>query len=235
MIPRAVLRRNPVVHKTTVFLRELGLFTKPRDSEGVQYFGHRRSVGGDWEAHGRFQFEYLKARGLAPSDVFLDIGCGSLRGGVHFIPYLDRGNYLGVEMSPDLLRAGIDHELPAETREAKAPELVVSDSFEFERLSRQPTYAFAGSVFSHLTEDDIRLCLSNLRRQAADGCKFYATYFETARPRRNYRESHPHYSYYYTQGEMRHMASDNGWECAFLGPWQHPGRATQEVVEFVAT
>lgn len=229
------VRRNVFVHRATVIARELGFFVKPDGAEGIARYGHRASVGSSWDKQGRFQLSFLKTKGLKPSDALFDIGCGSLRGGVHFIPYLDSGNYFGIEKQADLLQAGIEHEVGDRLLEEKKPELIVSDSFEFDRFSKDSTFAFAGSVFSHLTADDIGLCLENLRAKSRDGCRFYATYFDVGKSRANYRKSHVHYSFYYTQSEMGDLGRANGWEPEYLGRWIHPGLVTQHLMQFTAT
>ena len=73
---------------------------------------HRRAVGGMWEELGRLQLDFLVGQGLRPDHYFLDVGCGSLRGGVHFIRYLEAGHYYGFDRSPERLEAGRDVELP---------------------------------------------------------------------------------------------------------------------------
>lgn len=49
---------------------------------------HRIAVGGMWDEIGKLQFEFMVKQGLKPHHKFLDIGCGSLRGGysLHSIP-----------------------------------------------------------------------------------------------------------------------------------------------------
>lgn len=42
---------------------------------------HRGAVGGMWDQIGKLQFEFMVKHGLKPEHKFLDIGCGSLRGG----------------------------------------------------------------------------------------------------------------------------------------------------------
>ena len=42
---------------------------------------HRRCVGGKWDEIGKLQTDFLKEQGLEKNMKFLDIGCGSLRGG----------------------------------------------------------------------------------------------------------------------------------------------------------
>jgi hypothetical protein len=61
---------------------------------------HRRRVGGMWEEIGRLQFDFLLSKGLQSRHFLLDIGCGSLRGGIHFIGFLDAGRYDGIATQP---------------------------------------------------------------------------------------------------------------------------------------
>ena len=51
---------------------------------------HREAVGGLWDEMGRLQFDFLVAQGLQPHHKMLDIGCGSMRGGRHFVNHLER-------------------------------------------------------------------------------------------------------------------------------------------------
>jgi hypothetical protein len=50
---------------------------------------HRELVGGQWDVVGKHQCDYLISRGLMPHHKFLDVGCGSLRGGIYFVDYLN--------------------------------------------------------------------------------------------------------------------------------------------------
>src|SRR5882757_11035445 len=67
---------------------------------------YRASVGALWDQLGALQFDYLVAHGLKPEHRLLDVGCGSLRGGVRFVDYLRPGNYYGLDISENLLAAG---------------------------------------------------------------------------------------------------------------------------------
>src|SRR5208282_4584116 len=67
---------------------------------------HREFVGGMWDEIGALQFEFLKEQGLAPGHRLVDIGCGCLRGGVHFVPYLQKGGYCGIDLNASLIEAG---------------------------------------------------------------------------------------------------------------------------------
>lgn len=143
---------------------------------GVGVLGHREYVGGMWDEIGKLQFDFMVERGLTPEHVFLDIACGSLRGGVYFIRYLDRGNYLGIDKERALIRRGLSTELPPQVRAEKCPEFVVSDAFAFDRLSKRPDFSLAQSLFSHLTAAEVQCCLANLRTAVVPGHRLYATF-----------------------------------------------------------
>lgn len=52
------------------------------------------AIGGNWEEMGQMQLDFLVARGLAPHHRLLDLGCGTLRAGRHFIRLLEAGNFV---------------------------------------------------------------------------------------------------------------------------------------------
>ena len=55
---------------------------------------HRQFVGGLWDELGHWQLDLLRGPGqLTPEMTRLDLACGCLRGGVHFISYLQPGHY----------------------------------------------------------------------------------------------------------------------------------------------
>jgi hypothetical protein len=192
---------------------------RPSGAKGVAVLGHRGYVGREWEAMGALQLRFLRERGLRPDDVLCDIGCGSLRAGRHLIPYLDRGHYLGLDAVAELLAAGTERELDPAVLATKAPELVVSDRFEFERFSRVATVALAVSLFTHLTGDDIVSCLARLARWTGGACTCFATFFEASRPVRNYRASHPHLGFHYTRAQMAELGARAGWSSEYVGEW----------------
>ena len=58
---------------------------------------HRDVIGGPWNEIGSLQFEFLKRHGLLPPRHLIDVGCGSLWGGVHFAAYVQPGHYWGID------------------------------------------------------------------------------------------------------------------------------------------
>jgi hypothetical protein len=207
---------------TRRLLQSLDATTEDAGSEIVDGDGHRAYVGGLWEAVGTLQFRFMIEQGLEPHHVLIDVACGSLRGGVRFIPYLERGGYLGIEMQQRLIDIGIEKELGKKLYALKRPEFVTSDRFEFSHFSRQPDFAIAQSLFSHLTARDISLCLKNLRAVARPDTRFYASFFETSQPRLNPEISDPRAKFLYTRQEMAQFGVACGWKSRYIGDWQHP-------------
>ena len=139
---------------------------------------HRKAVGGMWDELGRLQLDFLVGQGLRPEHYFLDVGCGSLRGGVHFIRYLDQGRYYGFDRNRERLEAGRDVEVPRYGLVDKQPVLEVIDDFGVGRFGRAFDFALAQSVFTHIPLDAIELCLRNVGEALADDGRFYATFNE---------------------------------------------------------
>jgi SAM-dependent methyltransferase len=194
----------------------------PHGPEGIRKAGHRRYIGGMWEEIGKLQFDFLVQQGLKPQHYFVDVACGSLRAGVHLIPYLEPGHYLGIEKEPELIEAGMEKEISPEIAKAKQPEFVVSDSFEFEKFSKVPDYGIAQSLFTHLPPAVIDLCFAKLRGHFSPDGVFYATYFESAEPVKNPDEPHDHGFFVYTRDHMLEFGTRNGWNAEYIGNWNHP-------------
>lgn len=203
--------------------------------EEIHRSGHRRFVGGNdefWDLIRSLQFRFLVDRGLAPSDTLIDVACGSLRGGVDFIRYLDPGRYLGIDKYIELVIYGVAAELGLDAYRDKRPRFVISDKFEFEKFGEQPTFGIAQSLFTHLTAHDIELCLSSLRRVAAPGCRLFATFFEAGEPKANPEVSGSHGYFAYTRAQMEDFGARAGWKPHYIGEWNHPRK--QNMIEYTA-
>lgn len=146
----------------------------------VEDNAHRDIIGGHWDALGELQFRQLIDRGLRPDHKLLDIGCGSLRGGVRFIEYLDPGCYCGLDLNEALLDAGYERELVPVGLDIKLPRqnLRADASFDANSFGLEFDYAIAFSVFTHLPLDLIRACLERSCGVMKPGGVFIATFFE---------------------------------------------------------
>src|SRR5260370_10189962 len=121
---------------------------KPDGLLGVWLAGHRDYVGGRWLELSRHQTDFMIKMGLRPEHVLLDVGCGSLRGGVEFISYLHAGNYLGLDSSNRLIQAGIKEELWRRLLKLHSPEVVFSPPFEFEKVLKTSDFQPPPSTFT---------------------------------------------------------------------------------------
>lgn len=195
------------------------------DAIGVRKLGHRNFVGGDgdlWERIGRLQFEFLRARGLLPQHVLLDFACGSLRGGVHFMPFLEAGNYLGFDKSFDLVAMGVMNELGHERFTALRPEFVLNSRFDLTEFTKKPDFVIAQSIFTHLVPEDIRRSLTAISTIAKPTTQVFATYFLRDQDYGNPTRSHSRMNFYYLPEEMRAFGADSGWKFENIGDWNHP-------------
>lgn len=113
---------------------------------------HRNLVGGIWEEQGQLQLDVSLKYGLKPNMKFLDIGCGSLRGGVKFIDYLDKHNYFGIDASKGLIEAGLNYEVPKHNlqNKVKFSNFILDYSFSIERFNTTFDMGMAQSIFTHV-------------------------------------------------------------------------------------
>jgi SAM-dependent methyltransferase len=135
----------------------------------------RRRVGGRWDEIGTLQFEFIRDQGLQPDDAMLDLGCGVLRGGLHFVRYLDPGNYYGIDASEDMI-AGARKELAQANLESRLAHLRVTEDFDVD-FGRPFTFGLAQSVFTHLPWNSIFHALANVSEALQPGGVLFATFF----------------------------------------------------------
>lgn len=207
----------------------------PDSAEGVLALGHRRFIGGEgahWDLIGRLQFDFLVRAGLRPNHVLLDIACGALRGGTHFIPYLDAGNYVGLDRLVDLIILGVAEELGTERFREKRPRFLVNGRFDLSGMHAAPDFALAQSLFTHLTHDDIASVFAALAPHAKSTTRFFATYLPRgADDDANPDASHSRLVFRQTPAELSGLAARHGWTMRAIGEWGHP--RGQHIAEFV--
>lgn len=202
---------------------------------------HREVIGGMWDQIGALQIDFLKSQGLLPEHTLLDIGCGSLRLGVHAVEHLNTGKYWGTDLNESLLSAGYDREIVPAGLSAKLPRghLVTDAEFIFTGVPAQIDVAIAQSVFTHLPLNHLRLCLAKLASHLEGACDFYATFFivdDTKVVGPVWHEpggitTHPHKDpYHYTESDLRHAAAGLPWSVDIIGDWKHP--RDQQMVRF---
>jgi SAM-dependent methyltransferase len=139
------------------------------------------AIGGFWDEVGALQSSFLKSKGLSPQNTLLDIGCGTLRGGRHFIRYLAPGNYTGIDISPKAIEYGWQL-VKEEGLTEKRPQLIVPSELglTFSDLEgRKFDFLLAQSVFTHLLPDQVEQCFQNLHKVMSDTSRFFFTFYES--------------------------------------------------------
>ncbi len=195
---------------------------------------YKTAVGGLWEDVGKLQFEFLVNKGLNPGSYLLDVGCGSLRGGIHFIRYLEAGHYFGIDISEELLQAG-RQELKRSDLTKKNPNLVQMADFNFQLMGQHFDYALAQSVFTHLPLNSIIRCLMNIEKVLLRGGRLYATFFENADGKFNLdpiahsQVDGPGFETYFDRDPYHYDFETMKWICEkvnlrveYIGKWNHP-------------
>lgn len=139
----------------------------------------KTAVGGMWDEVGQMQIDFLTREGLAKNHRMFDIGCGTLRGGRHFIAHLDPEGYTGIDISEGVIEAG-KQLLVDEGLIDKRPRLIANTGGDLRfTMFTDETFDFilAQSVFTHLKKEHIEECFQNIGRLMSRGSRFYFTFY----------------------------------------------------------
>jgi SAM-dependent methyltransferase len=127
-----------------------------------------------WEKKRQFQIQFLREAGLHPQDHLLELGCGTLRGGLPIIDFIQPGHYWGVDVRPvaleeawkELAEAGLEH---------KRPRLILTGNLSALDLNRRFDFIWAFSVLPHLENDILRGAFRCARKHLGANGRFLAT------------------------------------------------------------
>ena len=126
-----------------------------------------------WESKREFQFNFLIDRHLKEDHFLLDIGCGTLRGGIPLIEYLDIGHYYGVEARDYVLNEG-KKELAEAGLERKQPTLLHSPDILQLTFDYKFDYIWAFAVLIHMTDVILENTLKLAHKYLSDSGVMYA-------------------------------------------------------------
>ncbi len=191
------------------------------ESSGEHPAAHREFVGPPekYDLASAGQFNLLTALGLRQQHTLLDIGCGSLRGGRLFIPYLERGKYFGIEPEQWLIDQGVETELGGDLVAIKQPSFSNDTNFTLTAFGRKFDYMLAQSIFSHATQAQIRRCFSQAKQALEPSGIFAATYFPGETDYEGAEWVYPG-RVCYTVEHFAKLAADEGLLCRPLS-WTH--------------
>ena len=127
----------------------------------------------DWKYARDFQFQFLLDQGLKKTDTLMDIGCGTLRGGIPLIDYLDAEHYYGMDVRDNVLEEGRD-EIKTAKLEDKKPNLISFDHFSEVKLDVKFNVMWAFSVLIHLEDDIAERCFEFVAKSLVPGGVFFA-------------------------------------------------------------
>ncbi|GMP60697.1 hypothetical protein CsSME_00023451 [Camellia sinensis var. sinensis] len=124
---------------------------------------HHSNYGEPW-AGGRDVFEFLAdSVHLSPDARVLEIGCGTLRVGLHFIRYLNPGHFHCLERDELSLMAAFRYELPSQGLLHKRPLIVKGEELEFSKFgSGMYDLIYASAVFLHIPDKLVWVGLERL-------------------------------------------------------------------------
>jgi hypothetical protein len=197
---------------------------------GAECADHRLFVGppDKYDVVAAMQFNVLTLLGLREHHALLDIGCGSLRGGRLFIPYLRPERYFGIEPEAWLIEDGIKHELGDDLIRIKRPRFSHDGDFTLSVFGQRFDYLLAHSIFSHAAPAQIRRCLAEGRRVMDGMSMFAATYFEGAESYAGDEWQYPGPVTYRFE-DLRAMAEEQGFTALRLA-WPHPSGQSWMVI-----
>jgi len=165
-------------------------------------------------------FNLLTSLGLRQHHRVLDIGCGSLRVGRLLIPYLNAGNYFGVEPNEWLVQDGIANEVGRDLIRIKQPKICFAASLENFRSPLGIDFAIAQSIFSHCGVDLMRQWLSEVSHHLVETGALLATFLPSEEDCEDTGWIYPGCVHYRPE-TMRALASEYGLKFSPLD-WAHP-------------
>lgn len=117
--------------------------------------------------------DFLREVGLKPHHKLLDFGCGTLRGGLPLIDYLEPGNYYGLDVRLETLKEACN-ELEESGLDQKMPTLMHCHNLSSLTFTGGFDYIWVFAVLIHLSDSKLGEFLSFAVRNLAPDGKIFA-------------------------------------------------------------
>ncbi len=126
-----------------------------------------------WEMKRNFQIGFLKSVGLKPQHYVLDIGCGTLRGGIPIIEYLEKKHYFGFDSRKQVIEEAQLEALECGVSE-KHPQLFCFDNIAQASFEQDFDYIWAFSVLMHMNDSILNDTLGIVKSDLSTDGRFFA-------------------------------------------------------------
>lgn len=189
---------------------------KPGDADYRAYVGEVQN----YDRLAALQFGLVTLLGLREQHHLLDVGCGSLRGGRLFIPYLGRQRYFGLEPNKWLVQQGIESEIGEDLIDLKRPAFAYNDDFDLGVFGGTFDYILAQSIFSHAGKSQIDVCLQSVQRVLKPSGLLVATFVERAQDLYEDHWVYPGLNQF-SWKTIKNLSESNGLVCRKVD-WPHP-------------
>tara|TARA_Y100001936_G_C16069841_1_gene669743 strand:- start:1893 stop:2663 length:771 start_codon:yes stop_codon:yes gene_type:complete len=127
--------------------------------------------------HGTKHLDLLINYGLKVDNKVLDFGCGYGRTAIPLIKYLNKDNFIGVELSKKRLKLAEEWVEKEKLFDKKAKFINVKDNFLNEISDNSINIIWTLSVFNHMPDEELHQCLKTFKRILVKGGKIFF-YFE---------------------------------------------------------
>lgn len=129
-----------------------------------------------WKMKRAFQRDFLLQR-LQQTDYILDIGCGTLRGGIPIISFLDKQHYYGIDVRKQVIEEA-KKELKQHNLSNKQPIISVCNDMDKYDVEMQFDAIWCFSVLFHMVDEQVDKCFYLAQRLLKQDSKgFYANVF----------------------------------------------------------
>lgn len=214
------------LYEGTDFITAYGKHTDGRIlADGPELaIGAKKDGQQDWAIHGARQLHFLQTIGMQPHHRLVDLGCGTGRLAELAIPYLDNGNYTGVDISEQAIANCWDLVDRTELSDKTPTFRWSQDGMMGLQHDSKTDFVWAHSVFTHLPVEIVQQLLDEI-----SALEFTAFCFTFKRLDTGYRRSGLK-QFQYGIDTLAEMAGNAGLQAEFLEHWEWPaGQKTMKV------